>query len=139
MSSSWKPQYPHICSCFCNRVIKRLRTINTKLPLQFCMNGLTIMIGQLGLLWLANRKRRKKHVKNQLADNYWYLINIMSANSFIHMLSSSFSIGQLNKTYLTNPNCETVHPNWRGYLVLMVLYVFISLLLLPIPLKQPQI
>ena len=31
-----------------NRGIKTWRTIKTKLPLQFCLIGLTIMIGQLG-------------------------------------------------------------------------------------------
>ena len=33
-----------------NRGIKTQRTIKTELPLKFCMNGLTIMIGQLRLV-----------------------------------------------------------------------------------------
>ena len=40
---------------FFNRIIK-------KFPLQFCINGLTIMIGQLGLVWLTNRKTGRKNV-----------------------------------------------------------------------------
>ena len=39
-----------------NRVKKR-----PKIPLQFGINSLTIMIGQLGLVWLTNRKKGRKH------------------------------------------------------------------------------
>ena len=41
----FSPYISKIC-----RGIKTQRTIKTKIPLQFCMNGLTIMIGQLGLV-----------------------------------------------------------------------------------------
>ena len=40
-----------------NRSIKTQSTIKTKLPIQICMYGLTIMICQLGLVYLTNRKR----------------------------------------------------------------------------------
>ena len=46
---------------------KTQRTINTKLILYFCMNGLTIMIGQLGLVQLTNRKTRRKHVNKLIS------------------------------------------------------------------------
>ena len=37
-------------------------TIKAKLPIQICMNGLTIMIGQLGLVWLTLSKTGRKYV-----------------------------------------------------------------------------
>ena len=40
-------------------MIETQRTIKTKLPLQFCMNGLTIMIAQLGLVGLPLGRRKK--------------------------------------------------------------------------------
>ena len=48
------PQYSQ------NRSIKTQRVIKTKLLLIFCMNSFTIMIGQLRLDFLTNRKTRKK-------------------------------------------------------------------------------
>ena len=40
-----------------NRGMKIQWKIKKKLPLQFCMNGITIMICQLGLIQLANGKK----------------------------------------------------------------------------------
>ena len=37
-----------VVTCLKNIVIQTYGTIKTKLPLQFCMKGLIIMIGQLG-------------------------------------------------------------------------------------------
>ena len=50
-----------------NRGIKTQRTIKTKLPLKFCMNGLVIVIGQLGLAQLTNRKRGRKDVNKRIS------------------------------------------------------------------------
>jgi len=49
-----------------NRGIKKLRTIKTILPLTFCMNGLTIMIGQLGLVLLINRNIGREDTNKQI-------------------------------------------------------------------------
>ena len=97
-----------------NRVIKKLRNIKTKLPPpHFCMNGLTIMIGQLELVWLNNRKTGRKHVHKLISRRLLIFINILSANSFVYILFSSLPIGQL-KTKLTNHNCKAVHTKLEG-------------------------
>ena len=45
-----------------NTGIKTQRTIKTNLPHQFMLNGLTFMIGQLGLVQLTNMKTERKDV-----------------------------------------------------------------------------
>ena len=49
----------------------------TKLPLQFYMNGPTIMIGQLGLIQLTNWKIGSKNVHKQINRQF---INKISIN-----------------------------------------------------------
>ena len=94
---------------FYNRGIKILRTIKTKLPLQFCVNSLVTIIGQLGLVWLTNKKTKRKHVNKLISRRlliYYFLklrrlliyfIFKLPANSFVYMLSFSVPIGPLNK------------------------------------------
>ena len=53
---------------FNNRGTKIQMTIKIELLLQICKNGIPIMIGQLGLVQLTNRKTGRKHVTNKLAD-----------------------------------------------------------------------
>ena len=50
-----------------NRGIKTYRTIKTKLPLQFCMNDLTIIIRQLVLSLVDNMKTRRKDVNKVIS------------------------------------------------------------------------
>ena len=61
--------------------------IKTKLPLQFCINSLTIMIGKLWLVELTNSKTRKKNVNKQYSRPFVNKISIMVC----------YFIGQLNK------------------------------------------
>ena len=48
---------------------------NTKVKVNL-MNGLTIMIGQLGLVWLTNNKG-KKHVNKQISRQFINKISII--------------------------------------------------------------
>ena len=50
----------YICCAYRGRKTKR--TTKTKLPLQFCMNGFTIILSQLALVSLTNRNTGRKHV-----------------------------------------------------------------------------
>ena len=50
LSQSFRVFLENITTGTNNRGIKSQRTIKTKLPLQFYLNGLKIMIGQLGLV-----------------------------------------------------------------------------------------
>ena len=52
-------------------------TIKTKLPIQYCMNGITIIIGQLGIVHLANRKTGRNHVNNQISRLFINKISII--------------------------------------------------------------
>ena len=55
---------------FINRGIKTSRTIKTKLPLQFCMNSLTIIMHQLGLVfWPIGRQGERCKLTNRSFDN----------------------------------------------------------------------
>jgi hypothetical protein len=47
----------------------------TKLPLNFCMHGLTIIIGQLGLVWLTNGRTGRKHVNKIISRTKQALID----------------------------------------------------------------
>ena len=60
-----------------NRGIKTQRTIKTKLS--NCMNGLPIMIGQLGFVQLTNRKMGRKNVNKRI--NRALLILFLLTNS----------------------------------------------------------
>ena len=53
---------------FYNRGIKTQRTIKTKLLVQI-MDSLIIMIGQLGIIQLINRKIGRKDVNKQIVEN----------------------------------------------------------------------
>ena len=52
-------------------------TYKTKLPLQFCMNGLAIIIGQLGLVQMTNRKTGRKDVNKRFSRPFVDKISIM--------------------------------------------------------------
>ena len=72
---------------FCNRVIKSKRTIKTKLPLQFCIIVLTIMIGQLGLVCLKDGKKACKQTNKQttidiLLTNYHLFEDFLKGSYF---------------------------------------------------------
>ena len=56
--------------CSLNRVKKTQRTIRTKLALQFCMFGLTIMIEQLELVKLTDRKTGRKHENKRIIRQF---------------------------------------------------------------------
>ena len=106
-----------------NRGIKTQRTMKAKYPLQFYINCLTILIGQLGLVWMV--KKICKQTRQQTINYYQQL----SANQFVYMLSSCLPIGQPKKTYLTNHNCETIYAKLEGKFGLNGPLCFITLLL----------
>ena len=88
------------------------------------MNSLTIMIGQLGLVWVTNRKTGNKLVNILVSKRL--LIFYKQIVCYFVCLHAFFnlSVGQLSKP---NHDCETVHTKRRGNLVLMFLYIFIPL------------
>ena len=95
--------------CLGNRVIKIQRINKTNLPLQFCMNSLAIIISQLGLVQLTNRKTRRKDINKLISRQLLIFINKMSANLFVYILYSYLPIGQLNKPLLTKHDYKAVH------------------------------
>ena len=102
---------------YINRGIKTLRTIKTKLPHNFCLNGPTIMIGQLVLVKLANRKTGRRDLNKIIR----YLINLF-INIFL--------------IYCSSPNCPMIIVRpfiqyLRDKLIVLILYIFIPLLIYP--------
>ena len=94
------------------------------------MNSLKIMIGQLGLVRLTNRKTGRRHVNKRISRRSMIIFkaNCMLINFFTCFFSVFLLVNQ------TRPNWPIiiVSPfirNWKGDLVLMVFYVFIPLLL----------
>ena len=132
-----------------NRGIKTKRTIKTKLPLQFCINGLTIIIGPLRLVQLTKRKTGRKHVNKLISrlisacqltnrktgrkhvnklisrQSLIFLLTNGRVIRFVYMLSSRLPIGQLTSVNSRKIIVRPFIQNQRGNLVLMVFYVFL--------------
>ena len=109
------------CLWYNNRNIKTQRTFKTKLPLQFCMNGLTIMTSQLMGRNDVNKLNSRPFV-NEIANN-GLLISLFTSFLLVFLLVNWISTNWLKM--IVRPFIQ----NWRDKLVLMVLYVFIHLLI----------
>ena len=58
------------------------------------MNGLTIMIGQLGLVWLTYRKTSIKHANKLISRQLLIFLLINYLLTFVNMLSANWSTKQ---------------------------------------------